>query len=197
MKITLICNCGLALETGGQTLLLDALTQELAPILPRAREDRGGDHTRGGARTHRFAACFFTHLHPDHFDREAAEEFSARHENTLVYIPSRQPAPETVSVGNFTVELHRVRHTQVAGYGKSTVDAMIDSRENASMLRLTRPRRLRIHEGVLRGQEDGPRHSGTGRCFFISLSVRCCMIAQKKAYFTIFNRPTGWTSQGS
>ena len=32
MKITLICNCGLALESGGQTLLLDALTQELAPF---------------------------------------------------------------------------------------------------------------------------------------------------------------------
>ena len=32
MKITLICNCGLALESGGQTLLLDALTQELPPF---------------------------------------------------------------------------------------------------------------------------------------------------------------------
>jgi len=32
MKIKLICNCGLALESGGQILLLDALTQELAPF---------------------------------------------------------------------------------------------------------------------------------------------------------------------
>ena len=32
MKIKLICNCGLAFESGGQILLLDALTQELAPF---------------------------------------------------------------------------------------------------------------------------------------------------------------------
>ena len=97
----------------------------------------------------------FTHLHPDHFDREAAEEFSARHKNALVYIPSRrEPAPETLSVGNFTVELHRVRHTQVAGYGKSTVDAMIVSCEgNCVYVASDTAPEAAIHEGVLRGRK--------------------------------------------
>ena len=110
MKIKLICNCGLAFESGGQTLLLDALTQELAPFY-RAPEKTRREIIAGEGEYASVCGLLFTHLHPDHFDREAAEEFSARHKNALVYIPSRrEPAPETFSVGNFTVELHRVRH---------------------------------------------------------------------------------------
>ena len=45
----------------------------------------------------------------------------------------RELPPERLTVGGFTVELHRVRHTQVAGYGKSTVDAMIISAEGKSV----------------------------------------------------------------
>ena len=32
MKITLICNCGLVFSSGETCLLIDALTQELAPF---------------------------------------------------------------------------------------------------------------------------------------------------------------------
>lgn len=109
MKITLICNCGLALESGGQTLLLDALTQELPPFY-RTPEKTRREIIAGEGEYASVCGLLFTHLHPDHFDREAAEEFSARHKNALVYIPSRrEPAPETLSIGSFTVELHRVR----------------------------------------------------------------------------------------
>ena len=112
MKITLICNCGLALESSGQTLLIDALTQELAPFY-RAPEKTRREIIAGEGAYASVCGLLFTHLHPDHFDREAAEEFSARHENTLVYIPSRrEPAPETLSIGNFTVELRRLRDTE-------------------------------------------------------------------------------------
>ena len=78
MKITLICNCGLAFESGGQTLLLDALTQELAPFY-RAPEKTRREIIAGDGEYASVCGLLFTHLHPDHFDREAAEEFSARH----------------------------------------------------------------------------------------------------------------------
>ena len=154
MKITLICNCGLALESGGQTLLLDALTQELAPFY-RAPEKTRREIIAGEGEYASVCGLLFTHLHPDHFDREAAEEFSARHKNALVYIPSRrEPAPETLSIGSFTVELHRVRHTQVAGYGKSTVDVMIVSCEgNCVYVASDTAPEAAIHESVLRGRK--------------------------------------------
>ena len=154
MKIKLICNCGLAFESGGQILLLDALTQELAPFY-RAPEKTRREIIAGEGEYASVCGILFTHLHPDHFGREAAEEFSARHKTALVYVPSRrEPAPETLSIGNFTVELHRVRHTQVAGYGKSTVDAMIVSCEGKCVYVAsdTAPEAA-IHEGVLRGRK--------------------------------------------
>ena len=154
MKITLICNCGLALESGGQTLLIDALTQELAPFY-RAPEKTRQEVIAGEGEYASVCGLLFTHLHPDHFDRDAAEAFSARHETAAIYIPSRrEPAPQTLSIGNFTVELHRVRHTQVAGHGKSTVDAMIVSCEGKRVYVAsdTAPEAA-IHEGVLAGRK--------------------------------------------
>ena len=72
MNITLICNCGLAFESGGQTLLLDALTQELAPFY-RAPEKTRREIIAGEGAYASVCGLLFTHLHPDHFDREAAE----------------------------------------------------------------------------------------------------------------------------
>ena len=154
MKITLICNCGLALESGGQTLLIDALTQELAPFY-RAPERTRQDILAGEGAYTSVCGLLFTHLHPDHFDREAAEDFSAHHGSALVYIPSRRkPAPELLSIGNFTVELHHVRHTQVVGHGKSTVDAMLVTCEGKRVYIAsdTAPEAA-IHEGVLAGRK--------------------------------------------
>ena len=55
MKIKLICNCGLAFESGGQILLLDALTQELAPFY-RAPEKTRREIIAGEGSMHPFAA---------------------------------------------------------------------------------------------------------------------------------------------
>ena len=129
MRITLICSCGLVLEAGGKSLLIDVLTQELAPFY-RAPQTLRRKIIEGAAPYDAVCGLLFTHLHPDHFDRLAAEAFAGNHENTPVYIPSRRvPVPGVLLFGPFCVELHRVRHTPVPGYGVSTVDAMIVSCE--------------------------------------------------------------------
>lgn len=153
MKITLICNCGLVFSSGETCLLIDALTQELAPFY-RAPESVRQEIVTGTGAYEKTCGLLFTHLHPDHFDKEAAQAFAAYHPDATLYIPNRRELPpERLTVGGFTVELHRVRHTQVAGYGKSTVDAMIISAEGKSVyVASDSAPEVSLHESVLHGR---------------------------------------------
>ena len=153
MKITLICNCGLVFSSGGELLLIDALTQELAPFY-RAPESVRQEIVTGTGAYEKTCGLLFTHLHPDHYDKEAAQAFAQYHLRAALYVPNRRELPpERLTVGSFTVELHRVRHTQVAGYGKSTVDAMIISAEGKSVyVASDSAPEVSLHESVLHGR---------------------------------------------
>ena len=153
MKITLICNCGLVFSSGGEFLLIDALTQELAPFY-RAPESVRQEIVTGTGAYEKTCGLLFTHLHPDHYDKEAAQAFAQYHLRAALYVPNRREIPpERLTVGSFTVELHRVRHTQVAGYGKSTVDAMIISAEGKSVyVASDAAPEVSLHESVLHGR---------------------------------------------
>ena len=153
MKITLICNCGLVFSSGGEFLLIDALTQELAPFY-RAPESVRQEIVTGTGAYEKTCGLLFTHLHPDHYDKEAAQAFAQYHLRAALYVPNRRELPpERLTVGSFTVELHRVRHTQVAGYGKSTVDAMIISAEGKSVyVASDSAPEVSLHESVLHGR---------------------------------------------
>ena len=153
MKITLICNCGLVFSSGETCLLIDALTQELAPFY-RAPESVRQEIVTGTGAYEKTCGLLFTHLHPDHYDKEAAQAFAQYHLRAALYVPNRRELPpERLSIGSFTVELHRVRHTQVAGYGKSTVDAMIVSAEGKSVyVASDSAPEVSLHESVLHGR---------------------------------------------
>ena len=153
MKITLICNCGLVFSSGGELLLIDALTQELAPFY-RAPESVRQEIVTGTGEYRKTCGLLFTHLHPDHYDKEAAQAFAQYHLRAALYVPNRRELPpERLTVGSFTVELHRVRHTQVAGYGKSTVDAMIISAEGKRVyVSSDAAPEVSLHESVLHGR---------------------------------------------
>ena len=75
MKITLICNCGLVFSSGETCLLIDALTQELAPFC-RAPESVRQEIVTGTGAYEKTCGLLFTHLHPDHYDKEAAQAFA-------------------------------------------------------------------------------------------------------------------------
>ena len=153
MKITLICNCGLVFSSGDTCLLIDALTQELAPFY-RAPESVRQEIVTGTGAYEKTCGLLFTHLHPDHYDKEAAQAFAQYHPRAALYVPNRRELPpERLTVGGFTVEMHRVRHTQVAGYGKSTVDAMIISAEGKSVyVASDSAPEVSLHESVLHGR---------------------------------------------
>ena len=153
MKITLICNCGLVFSSGETCLLIDALTQELAPFY-RAPESVRQEIVTGTGEYRKTCGLLFTHLHPDHYDKEAAQAFAQYHLRAALYVPNRRELPpERLTVGSFTVELHRVRHTQVAGYGKSTFDAMIISAEGKRVyVSSDAAPEVSLHESVLHGR---------------------------------------------
>ena len=153
MRITLICNCGLVFSSGETCLLIDALTQELAPFY-RAPESVRQEIVTGTGAYEKTCGLLFTHLHPDHYDKEAAQAFAQYHLRAALYVPNRRELPpERLTVGSFTVELHRVRHTQVAGYGKSTVDVMIVSAEGKRVyVSSDAAPEVSLHESVLHGR---------------------------------------------
>ena len=153
MRITLICNCGLVFSSGETCLLIDALTQELAPFY-RAPESVRQEIVTGTGEYRKTCGLLFTHLHPDHYDKEAAQAFAQYHLRAALYVPNRRELPpERLTVGSFTVELHRVRHTQVAGYGKSTVDVMIVSAEGKRVyVSSDAAPEVSLHESVLHGR---------------------------------------------
>lgn len=152
MKITLLCNCGLALESGGRTLLVDALTKPLAPFYHTPPAVRA-DILNGAGAFKNICGMVFTHLHPDHFDREAAEEFSARHPNIPLYIPRRAIATETLQAGDFSITCRRARHTKVEGYGKSTVETLrIEAEGKRIYIASDCAPESSIHEAILEGK---------------------------------------------
>lgn len=103
MKITLICNCGLVFSSGETCLLIDALTQELAPFY-RAPESVRQEIVTGTGAYEKTCGLLFTHLHPDHYDKEAAQAFAQHHPDATLYIPNRRELPpERLSIGSFTV----------------------------------------------------------------------------------------------
>ena len=77
MQLTLLCNAGLALVSGGQTLLVDVPAGEAPPFAPLPPEiwqrilERDGDYRR-------LAGLWFTHTHPDHCDLDALAAFQRR-----------------------------------------------------------------------------------------------------------------------
>lgn len=194
MKITLICNCGLVFSSGETCLLIDALTQELAPFY-RAPESVRQEIVTGTGAYEKTCGLLFTHLHPDHYDKEAAQAFAQYHLRAALYVPNRREIPpERLTVGSFTVELHRVRHTQVAGYGKSTVDAMIISAEGKSVyVASDSAPEVSLHESVLHGRRmDAAFWNGEMLLYKPEREALCRFAAQNFIYHIPGNPQDGF-----
>ena len=124
MTITLLCSCGLAIASGGQTLLIDALTESCPPFYQTPEETRRQILQAEGTFSH-VCGLLFTHLHPDHFSRADAECFEALHPATRVFIPKGKGDDEIcLQAGAFSVSGRRALHTPVPGFGQSTVYLM-------------------------------------------------------------------------
>lgn len=150
MRITLLSNCGLALEQGGSTLLVDALNKQFRCYygLPPETFARmlAGEYPYDA-----LCGILFTHRHPDHYNEGRALQL-----RTASGAPVFAPAADTPDrlgwqMGPFAVEFCRFAHMPVPGWeetahgvyfisaaGKSvyvTADAQIDTARHRAVLR--------------------------------------------------------------
>ncbi len=113
MRVTLICSCGLLLQSGGQTLLVDAPNGPQAPFFEFPEQSLqaliDAQPPFDGP-----VALAFTHMHPDHFCRDKLSRILAARPKTQVFLPSAQmPDAGKMRLGGFTLEFHCFAHTPV------------------------------------------------------------------------------------
>lgn len=113
MRITLVCNCGLLLDAGGQKLLIDAPNAPQAPYYELPAQEL----SRLIAKKPPYdglLALGFTHTHPDHYCHSRVAQLQDARPDVAVFVPDAQtPDSGTVHMGCFTVEFHRLEHTPV------------------------------------------------------------------------------------
>lgn len=112
MQLTLLCNAGLALVSGGQTLLVDVPAGEAPPFAPLPPEiwqrilERDGDYRR-------LAGLWFTHTHPDHCDLDALAAFQRRWPEVPCLMPQAGELHGIVELGGFTLEYAEIPHAPI------------------------------------------------------------------------------------
>ena len=113
MQVQLLCNCGLLVSCGADTVLIDAPNaahrtfQVMDAAMKKGLEagDPPFDRLRG---------LVFTHTHPDHCDLEAAHRYLRLHPACTGFIPSYDdPACVRLACGGVRLELHYLPHMPV------------------------------------------------------------------------------------
>lgn len=113
MRITLVCSCGLLMESSGQKLLVDAPNSPLAPFYAFPDQELqkliSAQPPYDGA-----LALAFTHAHEDHLCREKLRRVLDARPQTKVLLPDHAfPDTGEVHLGDFCVEFHRFAHIAV------------------------------------------------------------------------------------
>ncbi len=107
---TLLCNAGLCFRCGPSAVLVDALNQPFRSFkgIP---DETARRIIAGEAPYEHIDGLFYTHLHPDHYDKARNDGFLARHPGVKTFIPtSETPDYGTIKAGEFTLEYQTLEH---------------------------------------------------------------------------------------
>ena len=148
MKLTILCNAGLALETDGAMLLVDLPNAPLEPYytLP---EETWRQILERRPPYDKVCGFWFTHEHPDHCCREKVEEYLTHWPGTPCFFPEDFLPEGEVRMGPFTMEYRRMEHAPIpepplhvvtlihTGEGSVylAADAALDTQTHRSFLR--------------------------------------------------------------
>ena len=112
MKLTLLCNAGLALEAENAMLLVDLPNQAFPPFyaLPDDLWERILDREPPYDRVCGF---WFTHDHPDHCDLDKVRAYQQRWPEIPVFLPEEKMVRGTVNIGPFRMEYRRMPHAPI------------------------------------------------------------------------------------
>lgn len=109
MKITFLCNAGLAIETDENVLLVDLPNDPVEPfyVLP---EGIWRDICAGKAFCNKVCGFYFTHDHGDHLSKARLLEYPRQ---VPVFIPGENDKNGCIHIGSFQIEYQSVPHAPI------------------------------------------------------------------------------------
>ena len=150
LKITLLFNAGLALETEEAMLLVDAPNRESPPFFGLPDEEWRRILERQPPYD-KVCGFWFTHDHPDHFDRERMEEYVSRWPKTKVFLPNEHTEGGHARMGPFTMEYSRLDHAPIPDPPPHVV-TWIETGEGSVYLAADAALDVEAHRSFLRGR---------------------------------------------
>ena len=127
MRATLLCSCGLLLESHGEKLLIDAPNGNFPPFyaLP---EDSVQRLAAGAGEFLGLRGMIFTHLHPDHYDAQRVETVLRAQPQLKIFLPDwNMPECVWLTIGRFRIECYRLAHTPVPQFPDAAHDVLLVS----------------------------------------------------------------------
>lgn len=109
MRITLLCNAGLAIECEDGLLLVDVPNCSLEPFAALPEEEWQRILSRE-IPYDRVKGIWITHDHPDHCNKKKLEQFRARWPDIPVFMPEEHSKSGTVVMGAFVISYEQLEH---------------------------------------------------------------------------------------
>ena len=117
-NIIFIANAGFLLEAGGKTILVDALHH--TPVGGWSAPDEGKAAQLSALLDRKHPdVIYFTHVHPDHYSRELAEQAAERYPGCRLILPKRENAKE-YACGDVCLQWTELPHMHVNGKNAGT-----------------------------------------------------------------------------
>lgn len=112
MKLTLLCNAGLALETEHAVLLVDLPNEPFEPFytLP---EETWHQILRREPPYDKVCGFWFSHEHPDHCCREKVRQYQERWPEIPCFFPQEHLPMGRKTMGPFRMEYYRMPHAPI------------------------------------------------------------------------------------
>ena len=111
MRCTFLANCGLLLEHGGQSILVDA-PNGLHTLFDGVSAEDHRKMVTGQSPYDGLCGIFFTHRHSDHYDKKRVREITDARREVPSYAPNGlTPKEGVVHAGVFTVRYFDIGHS--------------------------------------------------------------------------------------
>lgn len=151
MQITVLCNAGLALSYEGNTLLIDAPNETIAPFC-QLDDDEWNRIINHEPPYNQICGFWFTHEHPDHYSKEKISAYLNRWPETPVFVPQKEVRGK-FCIGPFVIEYQRFDHAPMDVPVPPHVVTLISAGNRTVYIAADAKLDVEAHKSFLKGQQ--------------------------------------------
>ena len=152
MKISLLCNAGLALQYDGQVLLIDAINGEAEPFCALS-DDLWQKILLGEKPFDNVVALSFTHCHRDHYDESKIRRYMQMHPDVPVLLPGEKSSQGKIVIGAFEICYKLMPHAPMSEETPPHVVAAISAGERSVYISGDALLDVNLHREFLNGRK--------------------------------------------